>query len=182
MSKTLFCIVGETGSGKDTVARKLNKKLVVSYTTRPKRDNEIDGREHYFITDEEFDRMEKEEHLIAYTKIGNIRYGATLERLNGAEIYVINPDGVKWFKENGIRELKIVTIGLFVPLEERKKRCSWRSDYETSFMKRVEAEKNDFEQFRLNGEFDYMIYNHDLEKTAKIIKKIMEIEKNADFN
>ena len=40
-----------------------------------------------------------------------------------------------------------------------------------------DLEKEDFEKFRLNGEFDYMIYNHDSDKTAQIIKKIIELEK-----
>ena len=55
-SKNLICLVGETSRGKDTVAKILqedyNLKPVCSYTTRPMRPGEIEGREHYFITRE----------------------------------------------------------------------------------------------------------------------------------
>ena len=57
MKKTLFCIAGETCSGKDTLVSELIKKnpdvlkAVCSYTTRPKRDNETEGKEHYLHFD-----------------------------------------------------------------------------------------------------------------------------------
>ena len=52
--KNLILLVGETGSGKDTVARKLPYKKVVSYTTRPMRDTEIKNVDYYFVDKEQF--------------------------------------------------------------------------------------------------------------------------------
>ena len=177
----LFFIVGETGSGKDTVVRKLTKSsdLVVSYTTRPIRGHEVNGREHWFVSNDEMDRIEKEETLIAWTKTGEFRYCATVEKLNGASVYIINPDGIRWFKQYGPKDIEIITIGIYVPLDERRKRCKYRSDYSTNFDKRVADEQLDFANFRLNGEFDYLINNKDSHKTAEIIKHIMQMELNS---
>ena len=56
--KKLFCILGETSRGKDTFARILENdyglRQVVSCTTRPMRLGEQEGREHYFISEEQF--------------------------------------------------------------------------------------------------------------------------------
>ena len=51
----IFCLMGKSNSGKDTIFKELMKdkglelKAIVSYTTRPIRTNECDGREYYFI-------------------------------------------------------------------------------------------------------------------------------------
>ena len=77
----LFLIVGETGSGKDTVVKELNMNPVISYTTRPKRDTETNGKEHYFISDKEMDQLEKSNNIFAWTRIGNIRYCSTIDEV-----------------------------------------------------------------------------------------------------
>ena len=51
-----------------------------------------------------------------------------------------------------------------------------RSDYNTAFDKRVESEKWDFIRFRTDIEFDYLIHNKDSNKTAHVIKNIIEVE------
>ncbi len=54
----IFCIMGKSGSGKDTILKEINKvedlnlKTIVTYTTRPKRNNETDGVEYFFIDKE----------------------------------------------------------------------------------------------------------------------------------
>lgn len=60
----IFCLMGKSSSGKDTIFRtlikeeKLNLKPVISYTTRPMRTNEVDGREYYFINEEVLQKYE----------------------------------------------------------------------------------------------------------------------------
>ncbi len=69
MSK-LFCIMGKSASGKDTIFKHLiqdetlNLKTVVSYTTRPMREGEQDGVEYHFVTEKKLDELKKEGKVI----------------------------------------------------------------------------------------------------------------------
>lgn len=174
--KTLLLLVGETGAGKDTVANMLPYSKVISYTTRSMRKGDVQDVHHHFISNEEMDELEKRDDLIAYTKTGDIRYCATEEQLDDEiSVYVINPDGIRWFKENYKGEtLNSVVFGLYVSLEERRSRCEKRGDIKSTFETRVSDEQQDFNIFRLNGEFDYLINNKNSNKTSHIICNIME--------
>ena len=60
----LIIPMGKTGTGKDTIARFILDRSfilpIISYTTRPIRNGEVDGREHWFITDEEMNHIQNE--------------------------------------------------------------------------------------------------------------------------
>lgn len=66
----IFCLMGKSSSGKDTIFKEirddkgLNLKPVVSYTTRPKRINETQGVEYLFINEEQLDEFEKADKVI----------------------------------------------------------------------------------------------------------------------
>ena len=176
--RKIFCIIGETGSGKDTLIKEMSKKFnipqVVSYTTRPKRENEENGREHYFISNKEMDEFEKREDLLAWTKIGEFRYCATVESIGDVAFYLIDPTGVRWLREHiKTMDIEIITIYIHVPLMDRMARCRKRSDFKTSFQKRVVAETLDFAKARTDCEFDYLITNKDLATTINILSAII---------
>ena len=102
--------MGETGSGKDTLINKVCKEYpedfspVCSYTTRPKRPGEIDGREHYFVSEDEFHKLLNEtprSDIIAYTKISSddrpdkgYEYMATISELQKHNVYIIDYEGL----------------------------------------------------------------------------------------
>ena len=79
----ILVLVGCSASGKDTVmnwlVREFEVKPVISYTTRPIRDCEQDGREYHFVTEEEFERMKNNGEFVetrAYNTVnGNWYYG-----------------------------------------------------------------------------------------------------------
>lgn len=91
----LITITGPSGAGKDTVARILSElggyKVLCSYTTRPKREGEIEGMEHHFVEkcDVPHDKM------LAYTKYGGYEYWTTIDQVTDKAIYVIDEDGLK---------------------------------------------------------------------------------------
>ena len=79
----IMVILGASASGKDTIMNRLVKefdvKPVISYTTRPIRNCEINGREYHFITEKEFERMKNNDEFIetrVYNTVnGNWYYG-----------------------------------------------------------------------------------------------------------
>ena len=93
-SKTVFLIVGETSSGKDTFVQKIcaehGYSQLISYATRPRRDGE--GDTHIFISDDEAKQFV--DKMIAYTRIGEYQYFATIPQLYESDFYVIDPQGV----------------------------------------------------------------------------------------
>ena len=97
----ILAIVGLSGSGKDTLAKYISNKynipMLVSYTTRPMRDYETNGVQHWFISKEKMDEIKQNEKLIAYTinDMTGIEYCATKSQVEGKDIiYIINPDGI----------------------------------------------------------------------------------------
>lgn len=149
----LYFIVGKTSTGKDTIARYLNEeyglKPVVSYTTRPMRDYETQGKEHIFITPGEMNNLIDNEPLIAYTKNEQtgIEYCATAADLNYQDMtYIINPEGIKWFQENGA-DLDYCIIALSLDEQEQRHRAIRRGDNLNVLEKRIQSEKKEFDDF-----------------------------------
>lgn len=168
MINILF-IVGKTRSGKDTIAKELEKmhimKPIVSYTTRPKRDNETNGVEHWFITKEEMEVIKTTQSMIAYTineKTG-IEYCATIQSLSPDQdyTYIINPDGIKWFlsKFNVFDDLFFKVLYVDCPENVIKERGQERNDDPEVFNKRLDSEREEFDDFRDNwgSTIDYFI-------------------------
>lgn len=66
----IFCIMGKSGSGKDTILKEINKvegldlKTIVTYTTRPRRSNETDGVEYFFIDKERLNVFNEDGKII----------------------------------------------------------------------------------------------------------------------
>ena len=92
MEKTIIALVGMSGSGKDLIASHLEYHLsiprLVSYTTRPRRANETDGVEHYFVDNEFF---ETQSNFLAYALFGGEHYWTRLDQIpDGACTYNID--------------------------------------------------------------------------------------------
>ncbi|MDD6753039.1 MAG: guanylate kinase [Prevotella sp.] len=91
----LITITGPSGAGKDTVARMLSEmggyKVLCSYTTRPKREGEIDGVEYHFVEQ----CTVPHDKMLAYTQYGGYEYWVTIDQLTNKSVYVIDEDGLK---------------------------------------------------------------------------------------
>jgi guanylate kinase len=176
--KTVFLIVGKSASGKDTLVNMLCKygyKQLCSYTTRPRRIDE--GDTHIFITPEEVKNYESE--IIAYTKIGEFQYFATKSQLQDADLYVIDPQGVKYMKQ-AIKDVRLVTIYINLDDESRFGFALKRQDALGVLIKRFIDESEQFKEFATNGDYDYAITNKNLNKSFYVLKEIIEIERSFD--
>src|SRR3990172_6230686 len=73
-SPLLIVISGPSGAGKDTVMQRMKERglpfhFVVTANTRPKRENEVDGRDYFFMSKDEFARMIEHDELIEYAVV-----------------------------------------------------------------------------------------------------------------
>ena len=181
--KTVFLIVGETSSGKDTFVHKICEehgyKQLISYATRPRREGE--GDTHIFISED--DVKEYVDKMIAYTRIGEFEYFSTVPQLYESDFYVIDPQGVDYMKAitkyKGVNDVRFVIIYINTPPELRAERAlnQRHDDFET-YYKRVLNEQKQFTDFKACAGFDYAISNIDFEKAYSVFKRIVETELN----
>lgn len=95
----LITITGPSGAGKDTVARMMSEMtdwpVLCSYTTRPMREGEVNGREHYFVEHVNVSPTK----MLAYTFYGGYDYWTRLDQVKDTAIYVIDEVGLVELKE-----------------------------------------------------------------------------------
>ncbi|WP_455258196.1 guanylate kinase [Peptoniphilus asaccharolyticus] len=105
----IYILAGPSGSGKTTQANILSKrddfKRIITCTTRPMRDGEVDGLDYYFKTKEEFQSLLEQKKLIAVTEYSGNLYGVPKQSL---EKYINSKTEhiVMVLDLNGVRELK----------------------------------------------------------------------------
>lgn len=162
--KFIIAIEGMTSSSKDTICRYIKEKygidMIVSHTTRPIRDYETQGKEHWFDTDEEFDKLDRNK-MFAYTKFPktNYRYCTTIEDMkDDVMTYIINPDGVKSLMESKKRiDFDFISIYCNCPIEVIRERAKKRGDKAELIEARIESEKEEFLDFYHKKGYDYCI-------------------------
>lgn len=177
--KRIILLVGESASGKDSLAKQLEQdgyKLLKSYATRPKRTPEENT--HIFIQPEEVVKYKNK--IIAFTQIGAYKYFATIDQVYESDIYIIDPAGVNYFKSKLPSDIKPIVIYINVDEQTRIDRARKRGDNEKVRLQRFIDEFDQFEEFRRKAQFDYSISNYDINKAYKILKYIIEVETNAD--
>lgn len=180
----LFVISAPSGTGKTTICKHLvqrHKKLryCVSYTTRSPRRGERDGKNYYFIKEEEFEELIKEGMFVEWTHIYGNYYGTGRRELSrllreGEDVLLdLDVNGALKIKE----EYDAVLIFLLPPTPaELYKRLKSRRTEDTSIIaKRLAGAK---EQMKLAEKFDYCVVNECLRKTVETILSIMLAEKN----
>lgn len=187
---TLFCIVGQTCSGKDSLVNELIKnhpdkfKAVCSYTDRPKRDTETEGIEHHFLSYDEFNELVKTHELIAYTEINGRQYAATKDQLEYSNVYIIDPVGVDYIQKN-FPDIKTFQIVIVSPFEDRYERSMKnRSDFQLAFKNRVESEEEQFSNYMEKCTYDELIYNENnkFKESYERFEKIMLDKYNEDIS
>lgn len=168
-TKGIYLIVGKSGSGKTTLVNELRKygyTSVESYTTRPKRfDNETG---HTFVTENEFDQLKD---ICAYVKYNGYRYCATSEQVNNSTLYVIDPDGIEYFKRHYVGRKNIYTIYIECPWYTRLYRMLKRGD---SFKQAIERIALDDKVFANCGnKANFIIENKNKTKTVNLLKSVI---------
>ena len=175
--KKLFCVVGRTGTGKDSlvdlVCSSLGMKKVKSYTTRERRPREGDDS-HVFIKPVEIDQFKG--RMAAYTKIGEVEYFATVDQVLEGDFYVIDPNGLDDFRERwdfNKFPMSIVVIYVTVPKMTQLSRLLGRGDNAEKSNSRMLAENDQFGEFEVKQRMNYTVVNSDLEQAVLGLQKIV---------
>lgn len=179
-------ISGPSGVGKDTVVRRMEElgypfHFVVTATSRPRRDNEVDGRDYHFVTTAQFEEMirndELLEHAIVYGQYKGIPKAHIRRALvsgkdvilrvdvqGAATVRRLIPDAVTIFLTAGSEE------ELFHRLQTRK------TEDPEQLQKRMETAR---EEMKRLPEFDYVVVNSDchLDDAVRTIAAIITAEK-----
>lgn len=174
---TVYCVLGRTGSGKSTVtkeaANKLNMKVLKSYTTRQRRENEKDENcDHTFIFPDEVEKYRND--MIAYTeRVGYCSF-ATKQQLLDNDFYIINPTGYYELKlKTKNMNVELVTIMVNVPYNDLRQRAKKRGDYD-AWQANYIKESEEFSNFEKSHLVDYFILNDRSieESVAKMVRII----------
>src|SRR4030065_814598 len=80
----VFVISAPSGSGRSPICRMLvqrleNIQLSVSYTTRPRKAGEVEGKDYYFVKPEIFDKMDNSREFLESASVYGNRYGTSRE-------------------------------------------------------------------------------------------------------
>ena len=191
----VIVLVGKSCAGKDSVRRELEKKgweNIVSYTSRPMRDNEVDGVDYNFVKHSTFEDMITNNKMIewrTYTSgIKNIPvkwyYGLKKENLNpnGCYVVVLDLDGTENFLKYYGKENCFV-VYMCCPKEERKRRAIERGSFDISeWKRRLVSDERDFKSKRLKKLVDFTVVNmnnnlEDLPRIASILNKVYKEKK-----
>lgn len=178
--KPVYCIMGKTAVGKDTLVNDMIKEKgmsqVISYSTRPQRVGE--NGTHIFITS---DDVCKFHDFVAYTKIGEYEYFATKEQLDKNDFYIIDPKGYYMLLQSKYsNEYNFIPILCVLDSETQIARSISRGDDPEVFKKRSKAESDQFAEFMNAGVPYYTIDMGDKAKAKQQLEQIIDnIEKEV---
>lgn len=168
MSKIkLLALFGESSAGKDSIQHWLERKLknihgMVSYTSRPPRDYEIEGREYHFISQEEFEKLIVENKMLEHTCFNNWYYGTYINELQKGKINVgvFNPQGIRNLLSHS-DTIDILPVWIQAGEKERLLRSLNREQNPNcaEVCRRFLADQKDF----ANIEFEHEIFLNDKE-------------------
>lgn len=181
----LVIISGTTCAGKGTVIKHLlernkNLYLSISYTSRPKRGNEIDGKDYYFITPEEFQEKVDHDEFLEYAQVQyGCFYGTPKKEIEekleaGWDVILeIDVEGAKQVKE---KFPETILIFIMAPsMEEVKRRIKERKTENAEQI--IERFKRAYQEINEVNKYNYVVVNDVVDEAVKKIEAILISEK-----
>lgn len=118
MSYKVIALIGKSGAGKDRILQELVKQKsnniheIISCTTRPIREGEVDGKNYHFLSNEVFAEQILQNDFLEATVFNEWAYGTRKQDLdiNKINIGVFNPEGIYYLSEHKDIDLKVYYI------------------------------------------------------------------------
>lgn len=180
MSGNLFIVSAPSGAGKTTLVRQLLERdsgirLSISYTTRPPRPAEQDGREYHFVSEETFQAMRERGDFLESAQVHGNSYGTSrpwiVQQMAAGQDILLEID---WQGAQQVRGLFHDCIGIFIlppsmaTLEERLRGRG--QDSAEVITRRVAAAQG---EMRHVHEFDYVIINAQLPEAVEDLQTVV---------
>ena len=188
----IIIISSPSGAGKTTLCKMILKKvknviLSISYTSRNKRLNEVNGRDYYFVSKEKFSQLEKNKYFIETSSNFNNFYGSPVSNirksnsLNKNILFDIDWRGARKIRKNFSKK-DIVDIFILPPsVKELKKRLIKRGrDSKNEIKLRLSYALDEIKHY---NEYNYVLINQNIHNTANDIIDIIkyhDLIKNND--
>lgn len=175
----IYVISGPSGCGKSTLIKTLMARLPglqfsVSHTTRPRRPDEVEGQDYYFIAREEFEKMKEGGAFLEWAEVHGFFYGTSLEEVNkksrlGDLILDIDVQGAHQVKKK-LPEARFVFVvpPSYPELERRLKQR--KTDSPEAVALRL---KNARREILESDIFDYLVINDDLNQALEELKAVV---------
>jgi guanylate kinase len=181
----LIVISGPSGAGKDTVMQRMKERglpfhFVVTATTRPQRANEVNGRDYFFVSKEEFARMIDEDELIEHAIVYGDYKGIPKQQVR--EALASGKDVVMRIDVQGaeaVRKLAPEALMIFITPESEAELVhrleTRRTETSDSLAIRIATARKELKRVEA---FDYVIVNRDfqLDETVDVIRAIITAE------
>ncbi len=182
----LIIFSGSSGVGKRTILTKLledktlNLKYSISATTRDQRNDEIDGKDYFFISHEKFNEWIENDEFLEWAQFIDNKYGTPKKFIENtlnegfSPILEIEVQGAL----NIMKNYKDEYISIFVippSMEELKRRLKNRN---TETDEQIEKRMNEaIKEIQMKDRYQYVVVNDDIEKCINEIKEIIKNEK-----
>ena len=179
-----------SGAGKTTLVKKIAEEnsfnISISHTTRKPRTDEIDGQDYFFVSQEEFKNLVKNDEFLEYAKVFENYYGSSkswvIESLDKGRnvIFDIDWQGTEQIKNQKLN-YKLITFFILPPSKsELFKRLKNRDMKDKNIVeKRMKQFNEDIDHW---DSYDFVVINDDLNKCYKeIIELIDKKSKNKNF-
>ena len=184
----LFVISASSGTGKTTLAKKLmkeDKNLVqsVSYTTRPPRLNEVQGKDYFFVTKNEFKAIRRKSGFLEWANVFGRFYGTPAKQVKehvkrGRDVLLlIDVQGAKQVKKT---KPDAVFIFLAPPSKEELKRRLLRRGTESrgEVERRYKVATREMKELNELKLCDYRIVNREIAVAHHVLKAIIQAERH----
>ncbi len=175
-----------SGAGKTTLvnllAKNNNFEVSISHTTRKPRPNETSGKDYYFVSDQEFKRLIKNDEFLEYAKVFNNYYGTTrtpvIDSLNKGKnvLFDIDWQGADQIKNKNL-DFKLITFFILPPSKQILYERLSNRDMKDKLI--AEERMKQFERDVLHWiNYNYVVINDDLNSCYKKIENLIIAELN----
>ena len=183
---SMIILSSPSGAGKTTLVKLLakskNYQISISHTTRKPRENEANGKDYFFINEEEFKNLINKGEFLEYAKVFNNFYGTALKPVqdnldNGKNvIFDIDWQGAQQIKNKRLK-YKLITFFVLPPSKEVLFNRLSNRDMKDKVI--VEERMKKFNNDVLHWKnYDYVVINDNLEKCCDEIIKYIESDTN----